>query len=80
MHRKGSNCIGRGFLLSSSKLSNSQSTIYGYISTKGGDMYIKGIFTIFLIWGWKTHGIYIIKSRVSMNLRRKVLSIRNLGF
>jgi len=43
-------------------------------------MYIKGIFTIFLIWGGEKHGIYIIKSRVSMNLRRKALSIRNLGF
>lgn len=24
---------------------------YCYISTKGGDMYINGIFIIFLIWG-----------------------------
>ena len=28
-----------------------KSNIYGYISTKGGDMYIKGTFIIFLIWG-----------------------------
>jgi len=42
-----------GFYYVSGKLSNSQSNIYGYISTKGRDMYIKGIFIIFLIWGGK---------------------------
>jgi len=26
---------------------------YGYISTKGGDMYLWGVFIIFLIWGGK---------------------------
>jgi len=45
-----------------------KSNIYGYISTKGRDMYIWGVFIIFLIWGGENDGIYIIKLEMSMNL------------
>jgi len=43
-------------------------------------MYLSGVFNIFLIWGGKNHGIYILKLEINMNFEKKVLSIRNLGF
>jgi len=75
MHWNGSNCIGRGFYEVIRVLTKFQlnlvirkNNIYGYISTKGGDMYLWGFFNIFLIWGGEKHGIYIIKLEISINL------------
>ena len=58
MHWKGSNYIGGGFYEVIRVLTKFQvnllipkSNIYGYISTKGRNMYIWGFFNIFLIWG-----------------------------
>jgi len=51
---------------------------YGYISTKRRGYVFMGFFIIFLVWGGKSHGIYIIKVGVNMKFEEKALSMEKL--